>query len=85
MKYVYDNTSTCIRLHENTSDFKTEWGVRQIYVISHKLFITLLEYMFKNSNIENLGINIHGKKLNHLCFADDIVLVTDDLGEAKEN
>ena len=30
-----------------------------------------------------MGININGKYLSHLCFADDIVLMTVDLHEAQ--
>lgn len=30
-----------------------------------------------------MGINIDGEKLNHLCFADDIVLIADSMQEAQ--
>jgi len=40
--------------------------------------------MFKRTNIENLDININGEKLSHLRFADDLILITNDLKEAQE-
>lgn len=40
--------------------------------------------MFTRTNIENLGINIIGEKLSHLRFADDLILITNDLKEAQE-
>lgn len=84
VKHVYKNAKAYIRLHEDTPDFKMERGVRQGDVISPKLFTTLLEYMFKRIKIENYGININGEKLSHLRFADDLVLVADGFGKAKD-
>lgn len=43
-------------------------------IISSKLFTTLVEYMFKKIEMEDMRININGEMLNHLRFADDIVL-----------
>ena len=84
LKHVYANANAAIRLHEDTPNFKMERGVRQGDVISPKLFTNLLEYMFKRTNIENLGININGEKLSHLRFADDLVLFADNFKDAKE-
>jgi len=58
--------------------------VRQEDVISPKLFTNLLEYMFKRTNIENLGINIKGEKHSHLRFAYDLILIINDLKEAQK-
>lgn len=84
IKNVYDKAKACVRLHENTNDFNIERGVRQGDVISPKLFTTLLEYMFKKINFGEMGININGEKLNHLRFADDILLITERVDEARE-
>jgi len=35
--------------------------------------------MFKNTELEGMGINVNGENLNHLCFADDIVLISDSI------
>lgn len=52
-----------------------------------KLFITVLEYVFKMLNWDTNGITngitIDGEKVNHLCFAGDVILITDDLSEME--
>ena len=55
-----------------------------ISVLVCRLFITLFEYMIKKIDWEQMSINIVEEKLNHLRFADDIVLFTDRVNEAKE-
>jgi len=40
--------------------------------------------MFKKIELDNKGINVNGEKLTHLRFADDIVLISDQLDEANE-
>jgi len=81
---VYENAKACIKLHDYMEDFPIEEGVRQGDVISPKLFTNLLEYMFKKIDFEDIGLNTNGERLNHLKFADDIVLVTDRIDEARE-
>lgn len=82
IKNIYSTATSCVRLHEETSKFRIERGVRQGDTISPKLFNNLLEYMFKKINWDDLGINIDGENLNHLRFADDIVLISDRLDKA---
>lgn len=48
--------------------------MRQGDPLSPKLFIAVLEDIFKNINWKNRGIWIHNNKLSHLRFADDIAL-----------
>lgn len=81
---IYGKATARVKIHENTQDFRIERGVRQGDVLSPKLFTALLEYMFKKIDFENMGININGEKLNHLRFADDIVVITDRVDEARE-
>jgi len=40
--------------------------------------------MFKKIELDNKGINVNGEKLNHLRFANDIVLISDQIDEANE-
>lgn len=68
-------------MHANTDKFQIRRGVRQGDNVSPKLFTTLLEYAFKQIDWQNWDININGENLNHL-FADDIVLISDNIGEA---
>ncbi|KAK7128640.1 hypothetical protein R3I94_017013 [Phoxinus phoxinus] len=50
-------------------------GVKQGDTISPKLFTACLEQIFRQLNWDKVGIKINGRWLNHLCFADDIVLI----------
>src|SRR6201996_1842282 len=72
-----------MKLHENTEKFKVGRGVRQGDTISPKLFTSSLETVFKKLDWSKMGININGKYLSHLRFADDIVLMSVDLDEAQ--
>lgn len=51
--------------------------------MSPKLFNVVLEYAFKNLNWDTKGVRIDGEQLHHLRFADDIVLIADNLEDAK--
>ncbi|XP_072037641.1 uncharacterized protein [Amphiura filiformis] len=52
--------------------------------MSPKLFVATLEEIFKRLNWVDKGINVNGKKLNHLMFADDIVIISGDAAELEE-
>lgn len=84
IEYIYSNAITTVKLHETTDKIKVGRGVRQGDTISPKLFTAVLEYAMKQLPWENRGVNIDGEKLTHLRFADDIVLITDNIGEAKQ-
>ena len=78
------NAKVTVKLHENTKCIQIGRGVRQGDTISPKLFITVLEYAFKKLNWENRGLNIDGRNLTNLRFADDIVLLADNLKDIKD-
>lgn len=82
IKHIYENATASVRLQEDTDQFPIKRGVRQGDTISPKLFTALLEYMCKGVEWEEMGVNINGEKLNHLRFADDIVLIADSIGDA---
>jgi len=52
--------------------------------MSPKLLITVLEHAFKKLDWDTKVGHTDGRNLSHLRFADDIVLTTDDLGEARQ-
>lgn len=52
--------------------------------MSPRLFTMVLKYAFKKFDWSCRGISVDGEKLNNLRFADDIVFITEDLGEAEE-
>lgn len=86
MKYIYEKATSTIKIDNDTKtkQIKLERGVRQGDTISPKLFTLTLEDIFKKLNWEHLGINIDGKKLNHLRFADDIVLISESEADLQQ-
>lgn len=71
-----------VKLHKNINQIPIRRDVRQGDT-SPKLFITVLESAFKHLDWSHRGININGENLTNLRFADDIVLISDNLGEMK--
>lgn len=78
IRNIYSNTKARIQLETLGEEFKIRRGVRQGDPLSPKLFSAVLENIFRKLDWERLGINIDGRKLNHLRFADDIVLFEED-------
>ena len=76
IKNIYENGTAIIRLHKDTNEIKIAKGVRQGDTISPKLFTASLESIFRKTDWEGKGIRIDGEDLNHLRFADDIVITT---------
>lgn len=59
-------------------------GVRQGDTIFPKKYLRLSWKIFsKLFDWENMGININGERLNNLCFADDVVLVAENVDDLK--
>ena len=81
---IYNNGTSVIRLDKESSKFPIQKGVRQGDTLSPKLFNAGLEQVFRMLEWDNKGITINGVKLNHLRFADDIVLITNSGEEAQE-
>src|SRR6201996_9307825 len=48
IKNIYENATSCVKLHENTTKFTIDRGVRQGDTISPKLFNSTLEVFSKN-------------------------------------
>ncbi|PZC70710.1 hypothetical protein B5X24_HaOG215026 [Helicoverpa armigera] len=71
---IYSNIKAKIQLESLGTEFNIQKGVRQGDPLSPKLFSAVLENIFRKLDWENFGLNINGKKLNHLRFADDLVL-----------
>lgn len=79
------NATMIIKLHDNSGQIKIERGVRQGDTICRQNYSIVLEYTFKRLKWEEKGLNIDGQKLNHLRFADDIVLIANNLEEMRCN
>lgn len=77
LKHLYEKSHSRVQLEDLGPPIKIERGVRQGDPLSPRLFIAVLETVISKLNWKNLGINIKGKYLSHLRFADDIALLTD--------
>lgn len=74
IQIIYTSSKARIQLDTLGPEFHVRRGVRQGDPLSPKLFSAVLENIFRKLDWTNLGLNIDGKKLSHLRFADDIVL-----------
>ena len=81
---IYNNATSKIRLDRDSEIFRIERGVRQGDTISPKLFNAALEQVFRQLDWENAGIVVNGERLNHLRFADDIVLISSSGTEMEQ-
>ncbi|GBP38448.1 Retrovirus-related Pol polyprotein from type-2 retrotransposable element R2DM; Endonuclease [Eumeta japonica] len=77
IKNIYRESKACIRLESTGDVFPINRGIRQ-ETHSPKLFTAVLEQMFRKLNWEHLGLIINGARLNHLRFADDLVIMEED-------
>ncbi|KAI5743164.1 hypothetical protein M8J77_015214 [Diaphorina citri] len=81
---IYQMSSATVEIQNRKAHIKIEKGVRQGDTISPKLFISVLEMVFKRLNWERKGIEINTEYLNHLRFADDIVVISSKADELEE-
>jgi hypothetical protein len=83
---MYKNSNAKVRTEIEGEIFRTKRGVRQGDPISPKLFTCLLEIIFRklNWNRKRVGININGRRLSNLRFADDIVIFAKSTTELQE-
>ena len=84
IEVMYSKATATIHLHKDSDEFPINRGVRQGDTISPKLFNAALEGIFRKISWENEGININGERLNHLRFADDIILIAEDGHKLEE-
>ncbi|KAH7673194.1 hypothetical protein AAVH_26712 [Aphelenchoides avenae] len=83
---VYDGCTTEIKLFHSPVTIPIKRGVGQGDTISPKLFTAALEEVIKPLGWESrkgCGITIEGRKLTHLRFADDIVLIGSTIREVE--
>lgn len=75
---IYKGSNSRIKLETKGHSFPINKGVRQGDPLSPKLFNAVLEHVFRGLDWDNYGLNINGKQLNHLRFADDIIILEED-------
>ena len=81
---LYNNCISEVQVQgENSVPFEIQKGVRQGDTLSPKIFNAGLEQVFRSLRWENKGVRVNGEKLNHLRFADDIVLISNNANELQ--
>lgn len=68
-------------MDKNGGSFPLKRGVKQGDLMSPKLFNAVLESIFRNLKWDNCGLDIDGKRLSNLRFADDITLLSESKDE----
>lgn len=81
---LYKETKARIKTDVIGEYFKIERGVAQGDPLSPVLFNCALEPIFRKLDWEGKGININGKKLSNLRFADDVILLSNSEEELKD-
>lgn len=84
LKYIYTKSTSRIKLENRGDEINIERGVRQGDPLSPKLFIAVLENIFQKLDWKNRGVYINGHYLNHLRFADDIVVIAETAKDLEE-
>ncbi|KAE9412687.1 hypothetical protein Angca_009404, partial [Angiostrongylus cantonensis] len=80
---LYKIFTTKISPFYNDINVDVKRGVRQGDTISPKLFTATLQNAMRTLEWDNMGMKIDGRQIHHLCFADDIVLITPDIFQAE--
>lgn len=86
IKEMYCNTEAYVYTDVEGSKFKIRKGIKQGDPLSAILFNIALEEVFKNIEWEEKGkgIEINGKYLSHLRFADDVVILAETREELEK-
>ena len=76
---LYEEQEAVIRWNnERTETFNIHKGVRQGCILSPHLFSIYTEQIMRDSNTQEYGIGIGGRKVSNLRYADDTALCADN-------
>ena len=78
LKNLYSGQEAAVRVEQELTEcFTIEKGVRQGCLVSPMLFNFYSEEVMRRAteDLSWVGVNVSGRKLNNLRFADDIVLI----------
>ncbi|GBP92567.1 Retrovirus-related Pol polyprotein from type-1 retrotransposable element R2 [Eumeta japonica] len=84
IKNIYIKSTSRVKLDRLGPKINIRRGVKQGDPLSPKLFIAVLQNIMKDLKWEGKGINIDGKYLSNLRFADDIVLFSTSSKQLEE-
>lgn len=80
---IYSNLKARIKTDKLGDYFNIQKGVKQGDPLSPLIFNCALEEVFRDLNWKNKGLKIDGEHLNNLRFADDVVLVSDNITDLE--
>ena len=86
LRNLYAGQEATVRTGHGTTDwFQIGKGVHQGCILSHCLFNLYAEYLMRNTGLEETqaGINIAGRNINNLRYADDTTLMIESEEELK--
>ena len=86
LRNPYADQEATVRTGHGTTDwFQIEKGVRQSCILSPCLFNLYAEYIMQNARLAEVqaGINIVGRNISNLSYADDTTLVAESEEELK--
>ena len=86
LRNLYAGQEATVRTGHGTTDrFQIGKGVRQGCILSPCLFNLYAEYIMRNAELEEAqaGINIAGRNINNLRYADDTTLMAESEEELK--
>lgn len=85
IKKIYEKSTARVKTDKMGRKIQINRGVRQGDPMSPKLFLAVLEEIFKNLKWKERkkGIKIEGKYLSNLRFADDLVILANSATELR--
>ena len=86
LRNLYAGQEATVRTGHGTTDwFQIGKGVRQHCILSSCLFNLYVEYIMRNTGLEETqaGIKIAGRNISNLRYADDTTLVAESEEELK--
>ena len=86
LRNLYAGQEATVRTGHGTTDwFQIGKGVRQGCILSPCLFNFYAEYIMRNAGLEETqaGINIAGRNINNLRYADDTTLMVESEKELQ--
>ena len=86
LRNLYAGQEATVRTGHGTTDwFQTGKGVHQGCILSPCLFNLYTEYIMRNAGLEEVQarINIAGRNINNLRYADDTTLMAESEEELK--
>ena len=86
LRNLYTGKEATVRTGHRTTDwFQIGKGIHQGCILPHCLFNLYAEYIMRNAGLEEAqaGINIAGRNINNLRYADDTALMAETEEELK--